>query len=166
MKKNYIEKNSFRMLSSFFICLCLFLGACSGKKVEAQFAEPKLSVKGNSISSAAKTQLGKKYRSGGTSPKTGFDCSGLVQWAYKVNGVKVPRVTSAQAKVGKRVLSKHARPGDIIVFRTGRSRTGLHTGIYVGNNKFIHSPRSGKSIRIDTINTYWKPRLISVRRLV
>ncbi len=157
-------KNSRKINVLLFLVILLSLSmlGCAGKKPKAQFSD----AKGTEIVATARTQLGKYYRSGGESPKTGFDCSGLIQWAYKVNGVKVPRVTTAQAKTGKRVKKSQARPGDILVFRSSRARTGLHTGIYVGNNKFIHSPRTGAKVRIEEINKYWKPRLRSVRRVV
>ncbi len=145
------------------LCTCFFLGACGSKKVDS----PNVAVsKGVAITKTAKSQLGKYYKFGGTSPKTGFDCSGLIQWAYKQHGVKVPRQTVAQAKAGKRIKSTKARPGDIIVFKTRGSGTGLHTGIYVGDNKFIHSPRTGAKVRIESLNKYWKPKLVSVRRVV
>ncbi len=162
--KTFSHKNNTFFMASLVLCTCFFLGACGSKDTSPKVAVS--SGKGIAITKTAKTQLGKKYRFGGTSPKTGFDCSGLIQWAYKQHGVKVPRQTIAQAKVGKRVKSSKARPGDIIVFKTRSSGTGLHTGIYVGNNKFIHSPRTGAKIRIETLNKYWKPKLVSVRRVV
>ncbi len=163
MYSNTTQQNTTWMIA-IILCTCFFLSACGSKK-----SSPKVAVssnKGQAISKTAQSQLGKYYRFGGTSPKTGFDCSGLIQWAYKQHGVKVPRQTVAQAKTGKRIKSSKARPGDIIVFKSRNSGTGLHTGIYVGDNKFIHSPRKGAKIRIESLNKYWKPKLISVRRIV
>lgn len=115
----------------------------------------------------AYSQMGKKYRSGGASPQKGFDCSGLIWWAYRQNGVKVPRITSDQAHAGVEVPKHMARAGDIVVFRTGSGPRGLHTGIYAGGRSFIHSPKPGDSVRIESIELpYWRDKLICVRRVV
>lgn len=115
----------------------------------------------------AYAQMGKKYRLGGASPQKGFDCSGLIWWAYRQNGLKVPRITTDQAKAGQPVPKNLARPGDIVVFRTGQSPRGLHTGIYAGGDAFIHSPRRGERVRMESMNIpYWRKKLISVRRVV
>jgi cell wall-associated NlpC family hydrolase len=115
----------------------------------------------------AYTQMGKKYRSGGASPQKGFDCSGLIWWAYRENGVKVPRITTDQAHAGQQVPLSAARQGDILVFRTGSGPRGLHTGIYTGGNSFIHSPRQGENVRVESLEVpYWRNKLIAVRRVV
>ena len=115
----------------------------------------------------AYAQMGKKYRSGGASPQKGFDCSGLIWWVYKQNGYKVPRITVDQASAGYSVPKNQARPGDIVVFRTGSSPRGLHTGIYAGGNSFIHSPRRGEKVRMESMSIpYWSNKLIAVRRVV
>ncbi len=140
---------------------CFFLGACGSKNYSQ-----KSSGKGYAVSKTAQTQIGKYYRFGGTSPKTGFDCSGLIMWAYDKHGIDVPRNTKAQATVGKKVHSSKARPGDIVVFRSKSTSSGYHTALYIGDNKFVHSPKTGAKVRIESLNTYWKPRLYSVRRVV
>ncbi|MCD7984790.1 MAG: C40 family peptidase [Desulfovibrio sp.] len=115
----------------------------------------------------AYSQMGKKYRLGGASPQKGFDCSGLIWWAYRQNGLNVPRITVDQARAGQSVPKNLARPGDIVVFRTGQSPRGLHTGIYAGGDSFIHSPRRGERVRMESMNIpYWRSKLISVRRVV
>ena len=103
---------------------------------------------------------------GGASPSRGFDCSGLIWWAYRQNGLKVPRVTVDQARAGYAVPKSAPRPGDIMVFRTSSGPRGLHTGIYAGNNTFIHSPSRGKTVRRENMEPYWGNRLIAVRRIV
>ena len=115
----------------------------------------------------ASSQMGKKYRLGGASPSKGFDCSGLVYWAYQKNGFKVPRVTKDQARAGRAVSRNQLRPGDIVVFRTSRSPRGLHTGIYAGDGTFIHSPRAGQRVRKESLEIkYWKSELITARRII
>lgn len=119
------------------------------------------------VMQTAYSQIGSKYRLGGASPQKGFDCSGLIYWAYNKNGVKVPRITTDQARTGSSVSKYSAHAGDIVVFRTGSSPRGLHTGIYAGDNSFIHSPGKGKRVRMDKMDDkYWKDRLVSVRRVI
>lgn len=146
------------------LSLLLLLQGCGFFAKSPPPAPPQLSK--HRVACSAWGQMGKKYRSGGSSPERGFDCSGLVWWSYKQNGIKVPRLTTDQAKSGKKVPRKSARPGDIVVFRTGTSPRGLHTGIYAGNGKFIHSPSSGKTVCLEELNShYWRDRLISIRRV-
>lgn len=122
---------------------------------------------GSGVLRTAASQVGKaSYRSGGASPGKGFDCSGLVYWAYKKNGIKVPRITTDQAKAGRGVPKSQARPGDIMVFRTRESQRGLHTGLYAGGDSFIHSPRKGQKVRKESMQPYWGKRLVAVRRVV
>ncbi len=124
-------------------------------------------VKAQKVVHTAYSQMGKKYRQGGASPQKGFDCSGLIWWAYRQNGLNVPRITMDQARAGQPVPKNLARPGDIVVFRTGQSPRGLHTGIYAGGDSFIHSPRRGERVRMESMNIpYWRSKLISVRRVV
>ncbi len=140
----------------------LLLTACG----TSRYKGGKSSGTGYEVVKTAKSQIGKKYRYGGESPQKGFDCSGLIWWAYKKHGLKVPRVTTGQAKVGTSVKKSKAKPGDIVVFKMSRRSRALHTGIYVGNNNFIHSPSTGSKVRIESLNTYWEPKLRAVRRVV
>ncbi len=151
-----------------FMLLCLaMLGGCGSRRIF--FPSQDSAYSGNlgyKVAKTAKGQIGRKYRYGGSSPSTGFDCSGLIWWAYRANGVSIPRVSSGQASLGRKVPLAKAQPGDILVFRTGQSSGGLHTGLYVGGNRFVHSPSSGKRVRVDTLSAqYWRPRLIAIRRV-
>ncbi|MDF5758477.1 C40 family peptidase [Spongiactinospora sp. TRM90649] len=101
--------------------------------------------------SVAKKQVGDPYRWGGTGPNA-FDCSGLVQFSWKKAGVNLPRITHSQyARVKKKVSYKNLRPGDLLFFR-GKG----HVGMYVGNGKMVHSPSSGKTVRIDKLSGWRK----------
>lgn len=123
-------------------------------------------IKGANVMETAQSQLGKRYRPGGASPQRGFDCSGLVWWSYRQHGINVPRITTDQAKTGKAVSKKSPRPGDIVIFRTGNSPRGLHSGIYCGKDTFVHSPGKGKKVCLDKLSAeYWKNRLVAVRRV-
>lgn len=146
----------------------LTLSGCGflGQKSARSDLTPPASVRTHKIVRTAYAQMGKRYRSGGASPGSGFDCSGLVWWTYGQHGIKVPRITADQAKSGRKVARKAAMPGDILVFRTGFSPRGLHTGIYAGENKFIHSPSSGKTVCLESLgHKYWKDRLVAIRRV-
>ena len=111
--------------------------------------------------------LGVAYRYGGTSASTGFDCSGFMQHIFKRSmGVNLPRTSAAQAKMGVGVSRSELQPGDMVFFRTmGRGRIS-HVGLYIGNNRFIHAPRTGKSIEITSLsNKYWNSRYALARRV-
>lgn len=124
------------------------------------------SVRTHKVVRTACTQLGKRYRPGGASPQKGFDCSGLVWWSYRQHGINVPRITKDQAKAGRKVSGKAARPGDIVVFKSSNSPNGLHTGIYVGDGKFIHSPRAGKTVCMESMHApHWTGKLVAIRRM-
>ena len=121
-------------------------------------------IAGEQVVAVAKTLVGVPYRYGGTSPN-GFDCSGLVQYAYKEIGVNVPRSTRDQLRYAQSVPVPSLRAGDVLFFRVS-DRKISHVGIYTGDGQFIHAPSSGGRVsyaRID--NPFWKKRLISAGRL-
>lgn len=91
--------------------------------------------------------LGTPYLWGGTSPDTGFDCSGLVQHVYRQLGIELPRVSADQAQAGRPVASiDEARPGDLVFWRGADGRPN-HIGIYAGNGMFLEAPRTGLNVR-------------------
>ncbi|MBB6119302.1 NlpC/P60 family protein [Nocardiopsis algeriensis] len=98
----------------------------------------------------AYAQIGKPYIFGGTGPD-GYDCSGLVQAAWRYAGVDLPRTTYAQAEVGTRIYDMNAlQPGDIMFF------SGLgHDGLYAGNGQMVHAPRTGRNIEVVGLAAYW-----------
>ena len=97
--------------------------------------------------------LGVPYVWGGTSP-SGFDCSGLVQYACKKNGISVPRVAASQRNVGKSVSRQNLQPGDLVFFSSGGRVS--HVGIYVGNGNMIHAPQTGDVVKISSIETSYR----------
>lgn len=114
----------------------------------------------------AKKQIRKKYRWGGRTPKTGFDCSGLIQYAYKSVSVNLPRTVKAQYKVTKRVSLKSLQVGDLIFFHTRRTQAKVnHVGIYLGAGKFIHAPRKGKRVSVAILNKYWRRNAVGAGRV-
>lgn len=111
--------------------------------------------------------LGVDYRFGGQNPVTGFDCSGLVSYvAEKSLGLKLPRQSSEMASYGKSVKRNQLEEGDLVFFNTRGARFS-HVGIYLGNNKFVHSPRTGSVVRVEDMTvSYWKQRYNGARRIV
>ncbi|MFC5832485.1 C40 family peptidase [Nonomuraea insulae] len=107
----------------------------------------------------AKDQIGDPYRYGGTGPGS-FDCSGLVQFAWKRAGVKLPRVASSQfARIRHKISWRKLKPGDLMFF------SGLgHVGMYVGKGKMIHSPRTGERVRIDKLGGWRRSSFVGAVR--
>lgn len=110
--------------------------------------------------------LGIPYLRGGNSAETGFDCSGFVRAIYKETiGFVLPRSADQQANATQKIDKSELKPGDLVFFNTMK-RTFSHVGIYLGDNKFIHSPRSGSSVRIEDMRIpYWNVRFDGARRV-
>jgi cell wall-associated NlpC family hydrolase len=110
--------------------------------------------------------IGVRYRWGGNTPQSGLDCSGFVRYVFNDTfGFLLPRKSAQMSKVGLEVGKEELRPGDLVFFNTMRHAFS-HVGIYVGDNKFIHAPSRGKSIRVDDMNkVYWVKRYNGARRI-
>jgi cell wall-associated NlpC family hydrolase len=110
--------------------------------------------------------LGVPYKRGGESAETGFDCSGFVRAMYEQTvGLVLPRRAKEQAAATDRVDKNDLQPGDLVFFNTMR-RAFSHVGIYVGDGKFIHAPRTGASVRVEDMRTsYWQRRFDGARRV-
>jgi cell wall-associated NlpC family hydrolase len=107
--------------------------------------------------------LGAPYRYGGASPR-GFDCSGLVYFAFRRTGVRIPRSTSTQLRHARPVARSRIQPGDLVFFRSGRHRVS-HVGIYAGNGRFIHAPSKGKPVSFSSMNDpYWQEHFVAAGR--
>ena len=111
--------------------------------------------------------LGVPYKRGGDSAETGFDCSGFVRAIYEQTvGLVLPRRAKEQAAATDRIDKNDLQPGDLVFFNTMR-RAFSHVGIYVGDGKFIHAPRSGASVRVEDMrSSYWQRRFDGARRPV
>ena len=111
--------------------------------------------------------LGVPYRWGGSSHETGFDCSGFVKAVFEQSVGKVlPRRSDQQAAVTEVIDRSDLRPGDLVFFNTMR-RAFSHVGIYVGEGRFIHSPRAGASVRVEDMRaSYWNARFNGARRVL
>ena len=119
-----------------------------------------------SIAEQALLAVGTPYRRGGSSPQTGFDCSGLVTHVFKEAwGLKLPRSTREQRWAGKPVRLAHLREGDLVFYNT-RGRPYSHVGIYIGDGRFVHAPRPGAKVRVESMRTgYWRARFNGARRV-
>ena len=122
---------------------------------------------GEDVADIARQHLGIRYRRGGASPKSGFDCSGFVYWVFSKYGVSVPRDTVRQSRAGQEVARNDLLPGDILIFRIGNTPNGRHSAIYIGDDKFIHSPSAGSRVRIENLNAaYWTRHYMTARRVL
>jgi cell wall-associated NlpC family hydrolase len=120
------------------------------------------------VLSRAVNVLGTPYRWGGSSPKKGFDCSGLVKYAFNdVADVDLPRTSNAMAQgQGVKVAKSDLKPGDLIFFNI-KSRRVNHVAIYLGNDRFIHAPRTGKRVSIDSLEKpYWQKHYVVAKRVL
>ena len=110
--------------------------------------------------------LGVPYRRGGNSAESGFDCSGFVRAMYQQTvGLMLPRRADQQAASTQVIDKKELQPGDLVFFNTMR-RAFSHVGIYMGEGKFIHSPRTGSTVRVESMNiAYWEKRFDGARRV-
>lgn len=111
--------------------------------------------------------LGVDYRYGGRSAATGFDCSGLVAHIYRdAYGLNLPPHTTAQSRLGKPVDLAQLETGDLVFYNT-LGQPNSHVGIYIGDDRFIHAPRTGSAVRIESMRgSYWKARFSGARRIV
>ncbi|MCX7061192.1 MAG: C40 family peptidase [Gammaproteobacteria bacterium] len=137
----------------------LLLAACSSAPV---VDHPALRQQ---IIESALGQLGRPYRYGGRDP-SGFDCSGLVQYAYSEAGLLAPRDTRSQREAGKRVAFDDAQPADLLFYRFEHGG-GLHVGLYIGDGRMIHAPASGKKVSlVEVAAPVWKRRYLETIRLL
>lgn len=115
---------------------------------------------------SALSQTGVKYSYGGNSPEGGFDCSGFVRYVFQqAANLTLPHGARAISQLGQTVTQRELKPGDLVFFNTVRS-TFSHVGIYIGNNRFIHSPSAGSAISVtDMGDSYWAKRFTGARRL-
>jgi cell wall-associated NlpC family hydrolase len=105
--------------------------------------------------------LGIRYSYGGTSPSSGFDCSGFTRYVYAHFGITLPHYSGAQFDRGRRVSRAGLRPGDLLFF------DGLgHVGMYIGSGRFIHAPHSGTTVSIDSLSGWYSGQYDGARRLL
>jgi cell wall-associated NlpC family hydrolase len=113
----------------------------------------------------AKEMVGARYRYGGSSPSSGFDCSGLIYYSYKRIGLRAPRTTRDLYRYARPVHPTEMRTGDILFFKLDRKKVS-HAAVYLGNGRMVHAPSSGKYVSYAQLSSpYWSERLIGAGRL-
>lgn len=157
-----MTKLKFLQKSPLIISLAVLITACSSSPPMPSGTS---SQSGARAAFYATKLIGARYHYGGNNPNKGFDCSGLVQYSYKLAGIRIPRNTRYQFQRSRYIRRSELRKGDLLFFNQEGKRFS-HVGIYIGNNKFVHAPSSGKRVRISRIsNPYWSRHLASTRRL-
>lgn len=133
---------------------------------QIQSARDTVGVQASGLVINAMAFLGVPYKYGGNTADTGFDCSGFVRAVYEQSlGKILPRRSDEQAAATQVIDRSELKPGDLVFFNTMR-RTFSHVGIYVGDGKFIHSPRSGSHVRMEDMRlAYWSTRFNGARRV-
>ncbi|MBS1210530.1 MAG: putative lipoprotein precursor [Proteobacteria bacterium] len=152
------------------IALCLLLALQGVRAAEPVAPQPAMSAqdKISTLIDKGFGFLGVRYRMGGNGPDAGgFDCSGLVRKVFgDALGLNLPRTAAEMARLGDKVGTQDLKPGDLVFFNTMR-RTFSHVGIYLGDNKFLHSPARGSAVRVEDMDqSYWMKRFNGGRRLV
>ena len=148
-----------RVRIALLTAVVLLLSACSSTPV---LDNPGIRQQ---IIETALGQIGRPYRYGGRDP-SGFDCSGLVQYAYGEAGVIAPRDTKSQRDAGKRIDFDDAQPGDLLFYRF-ENAGGLHVGLYLGDGRMIHAPASGRQVSmVEVAMPVWKKRYLETIRLL
>ncbi|MEB4589754.1 C40 family peptidase [Candidatus Thiothrix sp. Deng01] len=128
-------------------------------------AEPPAITSLDKVAYCALRQRGKGYCWGGNSPMKGFDCSGLTQYSFRQGAsIDIPRTAAAQYQAAIKVPKEKAGRGDLVFFRT-RGNQVSHVGIYLGEDRFVHAPRTGKPITTTKLEGYWKRRLVGFGRI-
>ena len=115
---------------------------------------------GHRVANYARRFLGVPYSYGGSSPSTGFDCSGFVRYVYRHFGISLPHSSYGDMSLGRGVLRKYLKPGDLVFFDSGG-----HVGIYIGSNRIIHSPHSGAVVHISTMTDWYSSEYYGARRV-
>lgn len=135
-----------------------------GRLVEARDAA---SLHASQLIMNAMGFLGVPYKYGGNNAETGFDCSGFVRAVYEHSlGKILPRRSDEQAAATRTIDRSELQPGDLVFFNTMR-RAFSHVGIYVGDGKFIHAPRTGSEVRVEDMRvSYWQKRFNGARRVI
>jgi len=145
--------------ATLLLLLALLASGCASKPV----SDAPSNALHRHASEIAASMVGKPYRYGGNTPQ-GFDCSGLVQYSYLRAGMNVPRSTKTQRRKSRKVSISGLARGDLLFFNP-EGKYSSHVGIYLGDNRFVHAPSSGRHVRMDSLNdAYWREHLVDARR--
>lgn len=133
----------------------------TGCSISKPVSQPQQDLaKASQVVDIAQDLVGTPYKYGGLTPKTGFDCSGLVYYTHRRLGYTLPRTSYAQYRATTPIKRAQLAPGDLVFFRIRRNKIS-HVGIYLGDDRFVHAPSSGKSVTINSLDEpYWDRRFI------
>ena len=151
------------------VTIALLAAGCAGTPTQEPRADGRARAASgdvrNSIAQLALSMVGVQYRYGGADPREGFDCSGLVYYAYTSNGQAVPRTSQAQFGAARKIPLTHAAEGDLLFFQDQEKLS--HVGIYLGDGQFVHAPSSGDTVRVASIDApYYQRHLVAVGSLL
>jgi len=140
--------NTFRIV--FAVVVILGLSGCANALRWENSGSPYIASSSDHARAAAvaRQMIGVPYKWGGSTPR-GFDCSGLVQYSYKMAGLRAPRTSKAQYSSSERLRLKDAREGDLVFFNFDRGIS--HVGIYLGDGRFVHAPSRGKRVEVASL---------------
>ncbi|MHB8073520.1 C40 family peptidase [Desulfosporosinus fructosivorans] len=141
------------------------VGPLTVKTLNSTYIQKQSPKNVDSIIATAKQYLGVKYQWGGTTPQTGFDCSGYVSYVFSQNGISLPRVSRDQYTVGTQVAFSDLQPGDLVFFSFAGDGIVSHVGIYLGEGQFINAS-SSKGVTVYEIGSYWKSVYVGARRVL
>ena len=148
-------------LALLVLVLVAFLAARAGAAAGSTSRHERTSVRRARLVSYARRLLGVRYAYGGTSPRSGFDCSGFTRFVFAHFGVSLPHYSVAQFSRGHRVGRAALKPGDLVFF------DGLgHVGIYVGHGRFIHAPHTGTRVSVEPLRGWYSSRFTGARRVI
>ncbi|WP_342244361.1 C40 family peptidase [Pseudomonas sp. OTU5201] len=155
--------------------LAALLTACASKS-PPPYSPPAVTSPAQPFSPVAEDVLfralglvGTPYRWGGNTPDSGFDCSGLIGYVYRdAAGIALPRSTRELISMRTPSISLNAlQSGDLVFFATNGGGQVSHAGIYVGEGRFVHAPRTGGTVRLDSLaNSYWQRSYLSAKRVI
>ncbi|WP_044874779.1 C40 family peptidase [Pseudomonas sp. LFM046] len=157
------------------LALAALLTACASK-APPPYSPPVVPSPAQQFSPVAEDVLfralglvGTPYRWGGNTPDSGFDCSGLIGYVYRdVAGISLPRTTGELISMRTPSIGVNAlQSGDLVFFATNGGGQVSHAGIYVGEGRFVHAPRTGGTVRLDSLsNSYWQRSYLSAKRVI
>jgi cell wall-associated NlpC family hydrolase len=152
------------MIKYLFLVLLILLGGCQSTRTNQSTQNESADM--NELTEYARSLIGTPYKYGGTSPDTGFDCSGFVGHVFKEKlGKTLPRSSAEISHTGIAQKSTLLQPGDLVFYNT-LHKTYSHVGIYLGDGQFIHSPSKGKLVSIVNMDEpYWRKRYNGARRI-
>lgn len=159
-----------KFITAFFLAFAMLGSAVADEPLRKPTSQPSLLERYTSATQEVILEglrlVGVRYQLGGTS-ENGLDCSGFVQKVFQNSvGAYLPRTAREQSEIGTQVDINQLKAGDLVFFNTMR-RTFSHVGIYLGDNHFLHAPRSGAEVRIENMDSsYWMSRYNGARRII